>query len=103
MSGFAKFSTYYEALEVSPNASQAVIRAAYKSLIQRYHPDKNLGNPEMEERTVLIGQAFEVLSDPVKRKAYDLELKRRKSSQSLQRRRNREPWIGVENCDTEPD
>lgn len=65
---------YYELLEVSPNASQEVIRAAYKSLMQRYHPDKNNENPEFSERFLLIRQAYEVLSDPVKRTAYDLQL-----------------------------
>lgn len=72
--------TFYEILEVSPNASQAVIRAAYKSLIQRYHPDKNLGNLDMEQKTILIGKAFEVLSDPEARKAYDQYLEQQRSN-----------------------
>lgn len=66
--------TYYDILEVSPNASHAVIKAAYKSLMQRYHPDKNSGDPAMGKLTILISQAFDVLSDPEKRKAYDLGL-----------------------------
>lgn len=67
-------TTYYDILEVSPNASHAVIKAAYKSLMQRYHPDKNSGDPAMGKLTILISQAFDVLSDPEKRKAYDLGL-----------------------------
>lgn len=72
--------TFYEILEVSPNASQAVIRAAYKSLIQRYHPDKNSGNLDMEKKAILIGKAFEVLSDPEARKAYDQYLEQNRSN-----------------------
>lgn len=68
---------YYEILEVSPNASAAVIRAAYKSLIQRYHPDKNPDDAAVAERASLVVQAYEVLSDSGKRSAYDLELKAR--------------------------
>lgn len=64
---------YYAVLEISPNASEMVIRAAYKSLMQHYHPDKNSGDPEMERKTIIIREAFDVLSDREKRKAYDLE------------------------------
>lgn len=67
---------YYELLEVSPKASDAVIRAAYKSLMQRYHPDKNAGSADAAERAVLVVRAYEILSDADKRSAYDLELKR---------------------------
>lgn len=74
--------SYYEILEVSPNASQAVIRAAYKSLIQSYHPDKNSGSLGMEQQTVIIREAFEVLSDPQKRTEYDESLRQQKSSAS---------------------
>lgn len=65
---------HYEILEVSPNASPEVIRAAYKSLMQRYHPDRQLGEGKAEQ-AILIVQAYEVLSDPGRRAAYDLELK----------------------------
>lgn len=65
---------YYELLEVSPNASDAVVRAAYKSLMQHYHPDKHPGNAEIAQRAALVVQAYEVLSDSSKRSAYDHEL-----------------------------
>ncbi|MDD4912917.1 MAG: DnaJ domain-containing protein [Sideroxydans sp.] len=65
---------YYELLEVSANASPEVIKAAYKSLMQRNHPDKNPNNIEAEERSILLTKAFEILSDKTKRSAYDLEL-----------------------------
>lgn len=66
---------YYEILEVSQNASQEVIKAAYKSLIQRYHPDKNPGNAEIAARASQVVQAYDTLSDPQKRAAYDLQFK----------------------------
>lgn len=62
---------YYEILEVSPKASSLVIRAAYKSLMQRYHPDKNPGDSAVAARAALVVQAYEVLSDSNKRTAYD--------------------------------
>lgn len=65
---------YYEILEVSPKASQEVIRAAYKSLMQRYHPDKHPGDVEITKRVLLIGHAYDVLSDPFKRETYDIAL-----------------------------
>lgn len=65
---------HYEILEVSPNASPEVVRAAYKSLMQRYHPDRQPGAGKAEQ-AILIAQAYEVLSDPGRRAAYDLELK----------------------------
>lgn len=68
---------HYETLEVSPKASPEVIKAAYKSLMQRYHPDRNPGDARHAERSILIGKAYEVLSDPERRAAYDLELQQR--------------------------
>ncbi|MCX7141692.1 MAG: J domain-containing protein [Proteobacteria bacterium] len=66
----------YEILEVSPNASQEVIRAAYKSLMQRYHPDRNPGDREAAEHASRVNLAYEVLSDPARRAAHDIELGR---------------------------
>ena len=70
---------HYEILEVSPNASPEVIRAAYKSLMQRYHPDRQPGAVKAEQAILLV-QAYEVLSDPGRRAAYDLELKQLSAS-----------------------
>ncbi len=68
---------HYEILEVSQTASQAVIKAAYKSLMQRYHPDRHPGDAGAVERSVRVAQAYELLSDINRRAAYDLELKQR--------------------------
>jgi len=64
---------YYEILEVSPNASPEVVKAAYKSLMQRYHPDRNPDNPAIAERATQIIQAYEVISDVTRRSNYDAE------------------------------
>lgn len=65
---------YYEILEVSPKASPAVIRAAYRSLMQRDHPDKNPGQADAAERAARVVAAYAVLSDDSRRAAYDREL-----------------------------
>ena len=63
---------YYQTLGVLDNAEDIVIKAAYKALAQRYHPDKWTGNKgEATRRMYDINEAYDVLSDPVKRKAYD--------------------------------
>ena len=61
----------YEILEVSPNASAAVIKAAYRCLVQQFHPDKNFGDRAAEARLSLINQAYAVLADPLLRVRYD--------------------------------
>ncbi len=66
---------FYDILQVTRAASPEVIRAAYKSLSQRWHPDRNLGNrAEAEYRMKGINAAYNVLSDPQKRADYDAEL-----------------------------
>jgi len=83
---------YYELLEVSANASPEVIKAAYKSLMQRNHPDKNPNNSEAEERSILLAEAFEILSNETKRSAYNLELKQ--LSQPVFRTKAANPTVG---------
>lgn len=61
----------YELLEVSPNASAAVIKAAYRCLVQQHHPDKNAGDRASETRLSLINQAYAVLADPLTRARYN--------------------------------
>lgn len=62
---------FYQVLGVSKNASQDEIKKAYRKLALTYHPDKNKSK-EAEEKFKEINQAYEVLSDPKKKEAYDL-------------------------------
>ncbi|MEJ5222358.1 MAG: DnaJ domain-containing protein, partial [Tepidiforma sp.] len=62
---------FYEVLGVSRTATEKEIKAAYRKLARKYHPDVNPGDKAAEARFKEINQAFEVLSDPEKRKKYD--------------------------------
>jgi molecular chaperone DnaJ len=62
---------YYKTLGVGKNASDEEIKKAYRKLARQYHPDRNPGNQQAEERFKEISQAHDVLSDAEKRKQYD--------------------------------
>uniref|UniRef100_A0A1A8DCY1 DnaJ homolog subfamily A member 3, mitochondrial n=1 Tax=Nothobranchius kadleci TaxID=1051664 RepID=A0A1A8DCY1_NOTKA len=61
----------YEVLGVSRGASQKEIKKAYYQLAKKYHPDTNPDDPEAKEKFAQLAEAYEVLSDEVKRKQYD--------------------------------
>jgi DnaJ domain len=65
--------THYDNLKVTRGAPAEVIRAAYKALSQRYHPDKN-PSPDAQRIMRIINEAYTVLGDPDRRMAYDREL-----------------------------
>jgi molecular chaperone DnaJ len=62
---------YYELLEVERTADDATLKASYRKLAMKYHPDKNPGCDDSEARFKAISEAYDCLKDPQKRAAYD--------------------------------
>lgn len=62
---------YYDILGVDRDASQKEIKKAYRKLAAKYHPDKNPDDDQAEKKFKEVGEAYDVLSDPEKRKMYD--------------------------------
>lgn len=76
---------YYQILGVMPTAEDIVIRAAYKALAQRYHPDKYKGDPAEAKRIMQeIIEAYAILSDVDKRKHYDVWLSQQSNGSEYQ-------------------
>lgn len=66
-----EYKDYYKILGVDRKASDAEIKRAYRKLALKYHPDRNRGDKQAEERFKEINEAYQVLSDPEKRAHYD--------------------------------
>jgi len=93
---------YYEILGVSPSADDFVIKAAYKALVQRYHPDKFHSNAkdaaDAETKMRQLNEAYQVLSDPAKRRDYDISFQQgtqnnqRNSQKNNDQTKRQEDW-----------
>lgn len=93
---------YYDILGVSPTADDFVIKAAYKALAQRYHPDKFHGNAkdaaDAQVKMRQLNEAYQVLSDPAKRREYDASFQQgsqqnqQSSQQKSQQAKQQEDW-----------
>jgi DnaJ-class molecular chaperone len=66
-----EFQDYYKTLGVDRKASDAEIKSAYRKLARKFHPDVNPNNKEAEAKFKQINEAYQVISDPEKRKKYD--------------------------------
>jgi curved DNA-binding protein len=66
-----EYKDYYQILGVPRNASASDIKGAYRKLAMQYHPDRNPGDKQAEERFKEMNEAYQVLSDPQKRARYD--------------------------------
>ena len=75
-----KIRTHYDNLKVARNAPSEIIRAAYKTLSQKYHPDRNPHNSDASRIMAIINASYEELSDPGKRKQHDLWIAEQESS-----------------------
>lgn len=73
---------YYERLGVSPTATLDAIKAAYRELVQKYHPDRNDGSAGSTEAFKRLGEAYTTLSDPVRRQEHDARRARTRSGKA---------------------
>ena len=65
---------YYEVLEINSGASEEVVKAVYKALIKKYHPDNGTEQDPTGEKMRMVNEAYRILSDPQKRQEYDYQL-----------------------------
>ena len=86
-----EFIDYYKILEIEKSATEADIKKAYRKLARKLHPDLNPNDKEAHKKFQAINEANEVLSDPEKRKKYDLYGKDWQHAEQFQQQRQQRP------------
>lgn len=76
---------WYHILQISENATEEAVKNAYRKLAKKYHPDAHAGDRECERRFQEISEAYSILSDSKKRRAYDEERRRTPQSRNAQK------------------
>lgn len=84
--------TYYDILEVTPKAKKEDIKEAYRRLAKKYHPDRNVDDPEAETRFKEVQEAHATLSDSWKKALYDQDLQFSKFGTNMSQQVDREQW-----------
>jgi DnaJ-class molecular chaperone len=97
-----KVYTHYDNLKVTRKAPPEVIRAAYKTLSQRFHPDKNPDDAEAARIMAIINTAYEVLSDPDKRQEHDLWIEKMEAMNSANGQASQESYATTQNFTRSP-
>ncbi|VEP18196.1 DnaJ domain protein [Hyella patelloides LEGE 07179] len=82
----ANKTDYYSILQVSPKATPEDIKTSFRRLARQYHPDLNPHNPETIEHFKQISEAYEILSDKIKRRRYDSDLRLQQKQHSYQKK-----------------
>lgn len=88
---------WYRILQITELASGEEVKAAYRKLAKKYHPDAHPGDKECESRFQEISEAYSILSDPEKRRVYD-----EKRNQTLKGQRSRKTSAKNQMPDAEP-
>ena len=71
----ADIKDWYQILQIPERATDEMIKTAYRKLAKKYHPDAHPGDKEYEKRFIAVSEAYRILSDPERRRAYDEERK----------------------------
>ena len=97
-----RLHTYYDNLKVPPTASPETIRAAYRQLSQKHHPDRNSGDPEAARIMVLINVAYGALSDPARRARHDRWIAEQEGIRAVQPNNSSEPVLDPQRYTPKP-
>lgn len=89
-----RLHTHYDNLKVAHDASPEAIRAAYRALCKKYHPDQNRHNPDAHRIMSLVNRSYQVLSQPERRQAHDQWIAAQTAKQSNEPEKIASPMPG---------